>query len=71
MSAFKDGADVWVDFDGAEWPGEVLKTENSGYVRCTIHVDPEWDFGFASARVMPVQTVAVWPSRLRPREAGA
>jgi hypothetical protein len=64
----KTGDDVWVEFDGAEWPGEVLRVESSGYVLCRIHVDPEWDFGRASSRVMPEQTVAVRVGKVRRRE---
>lgn len=68
MTEFEPGEDVWVDFEGNEWPGEVLKVERSGYIRCTIHTDPCWDFGSSSARVMPEQTVAVRSSHVRPRE---
>lgn len=59
------GDDVWVDFEGAQWPGEVLKLERSGYVLCRVHVDPQWDFGRASAQVMPEQVVAVRRDRIR------
>lgn len=65
------GDDVWVDFEGNEWPGAVEKLESSGYVRCRIHVDPEWDFGRGGARVMPEQTVAVRSTHVRPRAAAA
>ena len=70
MTPFGPGDDVLVDFegDGDWWPGEVLKMESSGYVRCKIHIDPLADFGRASARVMPEQTVAVRRSRVRPRD---
>lgn len=67
----KPGDDVWVDFDGHEWPGAVEKVEHGGMIRCRVHTDPAWDFGRASARVMPEQTVAVRAGRVRPREAGA
>jgi hypothetical protein len=68
----KPGDDVWVDFEGNEWPGEVLKVERSGYVRCQVHFnDPAWDFGRGGARVMPEQTVAVRTTHIRPREVGA
>lgn len=59
------GDDVVVDFDGAEFPGEILKVEQSGYVLCRVHVDPMWDFGSASSRVMPEQVVAVRRGRVR------
>lgn len=59
--------DVWVDFEGNEWPGVVEKREPSGYIRCRIQVDPEWDFGRGGARVMPEQTVAVRSTHVRPR----
>ena len=49
----RPGDDVLVDFEGHEWPGEVLRVENSGYVICNIHTDPLLDFGSSSARVMP------------------
>lgn len=69
MCEFSASQDVWVDFEGREWAGVVLKSERSGYVRCTIHVDDAaWDFGSAGARVMPQQTVAVRQSHVRPRE---
>lgn len=61
------GDDVLVSFEGAEFPGEVLKVERSGYVLCKIHVDSLWDFGFASPRVMPEQVVAVRMGSVRPR----
>lgn len=63
---FKPGDDVWVDFEGNEWPGEVLKVDG-GYVMCRVLLDPEWDFGRASARVMPEQTVAVQHRGVRER----
>jgi hypothetical protein len=59
------GDDVWVDFEGKKWPGEVLKREASGYVLCKIHTDPCWDFGSSSARIMPEQTVAVRANSVR------
>ncbi|AER47629.1 hypothetical protein DS6A_75 [Mycobacterium phage DS6A] len=58
---------MWVDFDGAEHPGEVLKVEGGGYLLCMIHTDPEWDYGRASARVMPEQVVAARITHVRPR----
>lgn len=64
---FQPGQDVWVDFEGATWPGEVQKVETTGYIRCTIVVDPEWDFGALSARMSPYQTVAVKPGSVRER----
>ena len=64
----KRGDDVVVEFDGGEFPGEVIKPEHSGYILCRIHTDPLWDYGRASARIMPVQTVAVRVGRVRPRE---
>lgn len=65
---FKPGDDVWVDFEGAEWPGEVEKVENGGYIRCRVHFnDPAWDFGASSARIMPEQTVAVRSGHVRAR----
>lgn len=63
------GDDVWVDFEGNEWPGVVEKLESSGYVRCRIQVDPEWDFGRGGERVMPEQTVAVRAGHVRARVA--
>jgi hypothetical protein len=63
----KPGDDVWVEFEGNDWPGTVEKIEGSGYVRCRIHVDPEWDFGCASARFMSEQTVAVRATHIRAR----
>lgn len=62
----KPGDDVLVEFEGAEFPGEVLKIEKSGYVLCRVLFDPEWDFGRASARVMPEQVVAVRQGRIKP-----
>jgi hypothetical protein len=62
------GDDIWVDFEGAEWEGDVIKVEGSGYVLCRIHTDSAWDFGRQSARIMPEQTVAVKTNRVRPRK---
>jgi hypothetical protein len=65
---FERGDDVLVDFDGGEFPGEVLKSEASGYVLCRIHTDPEWDFGMSSAWVMPEQVVAVRTGNIKPAD---
>jgi hypothetical protein len=64
------GDDVLVDLAGDDewWPGEVLKVETSGFVLCRVHVDPAWDFGGSSSRVMPEQTVAVRRNYVRPRQ---
>lgn len=64
----KPGDDVWVDIDGAEWPGEVERPESGGFIRCRVHFDPEWDFGRGGANVMPEQTVAVRSTHVRRRE---
>ncbi len=61
------GTDVWVDFEGAEWPGEVFKDEGNGWVLCMIAPDLEWDFGSLSARMSPHQTVAVKVGSVRER----
>jgi hypothetical protein len=58
------GDDAIVSIDGGKFPGEVLKIEHSGFALCKIHIDPEWDFGRASPRVMPEQIVAVRISKL-------
>lgn len=63
--ALKAGDDVWVDFDGGTFRGEILKVENSGYLLCRMHTDPTWDFGRASSYVDPEQIVAVRNSRIR------
>lgn len=67
---YSPGMDVLVDFNGdGDWlPGEVLKVEASGYVLCRVHMDPAADYGRASPRVMPEQTVAVRIGRVKPRE---
>ena len=62
------GDDVVVDFEGGEFPGEVLRGEHSGYILCRIHTDPLWDYGRSSARIDPEQVVAVRVGRVRPRE---
>lgn len=61
------GDDVWVNFEDHEWPGEIIKIETSGYTLCRIHTDPQWDFGAASARVMPEQTIAARHTNIRKR----
>lgn len=63
--------DVWVEFEGQEHPGEVLKVERGGWVRCVILTDPSWDYGTISARLAPLSTVAVPSGRVRERVAGA
>ena len=62
------GDDVWVDFEGREWPGEVIRTDK-GWVLANILVadDPSWDFGSLSARMSPLSTVAVPAGRVRER----
>lgn len=65
---FNPGDDVLVTFEGAEFPGEVLKLEKSGYILCRVITDPEWDYGFASPRIMPEQVVAVRHGRVRKAE---
>lgn len=64
----KRGDDVIVDFEGAEFPGEIIKPEHSGYILCKIHTDPCWDYGRGGSRIMPEQVVAVRVNRVRPRE---
>lgn len=60
------GDDVLVTFEGREWPGTVLKLENSGYVLCRVHFnDPLWDFGRQGARIDPEQIVAVRSGHVR------
>ena len=61
------GTDVWVSIAGADFPGEVLKVEKSGFVMCKIHPDPLWDFGMATPRIDPEQTVAVRSKHVRER----
>lgn len=67
MSYLVSGADVWVEFEGNEWPGVVEKVDG-GWVRAVIEVDPEWDFGSLSARMSVHQTVAVRAGEVRARE---
>lgn len=65
---FKPGDDVWVDFDGGRFPGEVLDVApSSGYIMCVIQTDPAWDHGRSSAWVMPHQTVAARSKNVHPR----
>lgn len=63
---FSPGDDVWVEFDDNEWPGVVQKFED-GWVRATIQVDPEWDFGSLSDRMSVQQTVLVRVGSVRER----
>lgn len=58
MARFNTGDDVIVTFDGQDSPGEVLRA-SSGWVMCTIVVDPEYDYGNISARMAPQSTVCV------------
>lgn len=62
----KPGDSVVVDFDGVDHPGKLLKKESSGYLLCEILTDPVMDYGSGSAKVMPVQTVAVRSGHVRP-----
>ena len=64
---YNPGDSVWVDFDGGEFPGEVLKNEH-GWVMAVIRTDPTWDYGAASARVAIDQTVCVQTRSLRERQ---
>jgi hypothetical protein len=63
------GDAIWVDFEGKEWPAELVKVEKSGYLLCRVHFnDPVWDFGRGGARIMPEQMVAVRSKRVRERD---
>lgn len=64
---FRQGDDVYVDFDGVEHYGHVEKIER-GWIVATVQLDPLEDYGTASARLAPYQTVCVPASRVRIRE---
>lgn len=70
MTRYQAGDDIVVEFDGAEFPGEVLRhSPRSGYVMAVITVtDPELDFGSIGARFDPQPTVCVPEARVRRRE---
>ncbi|PVB19771.1 hypothetical protein D2E83_11430 [Mycobacteroides abscessus] len=55
---FKKGDDVIVEFEGVEHVGEVI-AEERGWVRATILIDPELDYGSGTERLAPTQTVMV------------
>lgn len=65
MSQFLPGEDVVVEFAGGIFPAEVLKVEASGFVLCKAHLDMSWDYGLASSRLDPEQTIAVRQGHVR------
>lgn len=66
---FNPDDDVWIEFDGEEHPGVVLKVEGHGWIRCEMMTDPAMDYGSGTERLAPVQTVAVHSGKLRLRDA--
>lgn len=62
---FSPGDDVFVTFEGEEWPGEVERI-GGGWVIARIAIDPEWDFGRISPDISPIMTVAVREKYVRP-----
>lgn len=63
---FKKDDDVIVEFEGVEHVGEVIGEER-GWVRATILIDPELDYGSGTDRLAPHQTVAVRTKYVRLR----
>lgn len=63
------GDDVFVDFENGEdeLAGHIDKIER-GWVRCTVQIDVESDYGRGTERLSPYQTVMVPVARVRPRE---
>lgn len=51
MSAFSPGQNVTVTFDGLEHEGVVDKPVGHGFIRCTIRIDPEADYGAQTPRL--------------------
>lgn len=65
------GADVLVQFDGVEYPGELLTAAHGGYYLCRILTDPVMDHSPGDSKVMPEQVVAVRQGHVRKaNEAG-
>lgn len=64
---FNPGDDVWIDFEGQDHAGTVLKDE-AGWVRAEMLVDSEWDYGGGGEKMAPMQTVAVRNCRVRVRD---
>lgn len=64
---WKPGDDVIIEFDGLDHDGHVLKDEGHGWVRCSMAVDPIYDYGSITPRMAPHQTVAVLNTRVRAR----
>lgn len=63
---FHGGDDVIVVFDGVEHDGEVIGEER-GWVRATILIDPELDYGSGTERLAAHQTVMVRTKDVRLR----
>lgn len=64
---FKEKDDVVVVFDGVEHDGEVLTDEARGWVRVTMLIDPELDYGSGTERLAAHQTVMVRTKDVRLR----
>lgn len=63
---FQKGDDVIVEFDGVEHVGEVIGEER-GWVRATILIDPELDYGSGTERLAAHQTVMIRTANVRLR----
>lgn len=63
----KPGDDVWVYFDGLEHEGTIEKIQAGGWARCSIAIDPEYDYGSITPRLAPHSTVAVKTTHIRPK----
>lgn len=55
-----------MDFEGIDHKGHVEKIER-GWIRLSLEIDPELDYGSGTERLAPHQTVCVPLSRVRPR----
>ncbi|KPG13712.1 hypothetical protein AN911_00470 [Mycobacteroides immunogenum] len=64
---FREHDDVIVVFDGVEHDGEVLTDEMRGWVRVTMLIDPELDYGSGTERLSAHQTVMVRTKDVRLR----
>ncbi|GAS95481.1 Gp64 [Mycolicibacterium canariasense] len=66
----RPGDDVTVMYEGPEHAGVVVRSDH-GWVLCRIAIDPVWDYGAVSARLVPHSLVMVREDNvkaLQPRE---
>ena len=69
MTNYAEGDDIVVNFGGCDHPAEVIRNSN-GWVLAVMAIDPLWDYGKQSPRLVPHSTVCVPEQRVRHAKKG-